>query len=254
MDNSTQYDSDERLFRYIDGEMEEEEKRSLEADLQQDAALLEKLTSLRMAREAILQYGLKNQVASIHQDIMKERNTPVVPMRQNNFRRWAIGVAATVLFAWASIQAYQYFSLTPERVYAQQFSSYELPVLRSEEQKNTSEMETAYRDKDFNRVVRLCKLNSGFTARENFLCGMAEMELGNFSDAIRSFNQIIQYNTANATRDYLDEAEYNLALAYLKNGEFNRSLELLRSIHSDPKHVYHRKVSNRLIKQVQRLS
>lgn len=253
MDNSTHNYSDEQLLRYLDGEMGEEEKRVFEEDLNRDEVLAERVTSLRMAREAIIQYGIKEQVASLHREIMKEQQTPVIPVRSRTIRYWAIGVAATILFAWVSFQAYEYFTLSPDRVFADQFVHYELPVLRSEEQKNISELETAYRDKDFNRVVRLCVENTGFTPRENFLCGMAEMELGNYADAIRSFHQIIQYNKANTTRDFQDEAEFNLALAYLKNGEYKMAEELFRTIHQDNKHVYHRKVSNRLLRQVGRL-
>lgn len=253
MDNSTHNNSDEQILRYLDAEMGEEEKRVFEEDLKNDSALSEQLMNLKLAREAIIQYGLKNQVASLHREIMDEQKTPVVPIKTNQTRRWLIGVAATILFAWVSYLAYDYFSLNPERVFASQFVHYELPVLRSEEQKNISELETAYRDKDYNRVVRLCVENTGFTPRENFLCAMAEMELGNYADAIRSFNQIIQYNKTNATRDFQDEAEFNLALAYLKSGEYKRAEDLLKSIHQDDKHVYHRKVSSRLVRQVGRL-
>ena len=254
MDNSTQHTPEDWILRYIDGEMSDEEGREFEARLLTDASLREQTENLKMAREAILQFGLKQQVASLHQTIMAEKETPVVNLPAKRPLRWVMSVAATILLAWVSFEVYQYFSLTPDKVFAQQFAHYELPVLRSDDQKKVSELETAYRDKDYNQVVRLCKTNTGFSSRESFLCGMAEMELGNYADAIRSFHQIQQYNASNNTHEYQEETEYNLALAYLKNKEFARSLELFQAIRADNRHLYHQKVSAKLVRQVKRFS
>jgi negative regulator of sigma E activity len=67
----------EKLVQYLDGELSGSEKDDLEKQLVTDRGLQAELESLKLAREAIRSYGLKQQVTGIHQQMMNELQTPV---------------------------------------------------------------------------------------------------------------------------------------------------------------------------------
>lgn len=257
MDNSTNDNAAVLMVRYLDHEMPVEEKKDFEEKMANDAHIRQQLDDLLLTREAIFQYGLAQQVAHIRQEMLDSRADHSLPApktaRVRRLIRFSISVAATLFLAWVSFEAYQYFSISPSKIFSQQFSHYELPVLRSTEQKAVSELEIAYRDKDFNRVVKLCKLSNPSSLKENYLCGMAEMELGNYADAESTFEKIILANETNATHIFKDESEYNLALAYLQQKKYQKAIELFNSIHNNPFHLYHNKVSSHFIRSVKRL-
>ena len=76
MDNSTP-DMSEKLVRYLDGELNEDEKKSMEELLNSDSILQQEYNSLLAAREAIRHYGLQQQVKGVHQQMMGEFQVPV---------------------------------------------------------------------------------------------------------------------------------------------------------------------------------
>src|SRR4051812_30157307 len=97
MNNSTPYDRDELLMRYLDGELSDSEREEFEQQLQQDESLQQELESLQLAKQAVISYGLKEQVAAIHQTMMVEmkEETPVRQIKRNRKAvRWSISVAA----------------------------------------------------------------------------------------------------------------------------------------------------------------
>jgi hypothetical protein len=50
-----------------------------------------------------------------------------------------------------------------------------------------------------------------------------------------------------------DAAEYYLALAYLKNNDYDQSIELMNAIHANSTHFYTKKFSRKYINRVKRL-
>ena len=65
MDNSTP-DMPEKLVRYLDGELNEDEKKVIEQQLNSDSVLQQEYNSLLATREAILHDGLQQHVAALH--------------------------------------------------------------------------------------------------------------------------------------------------------------------------------------------
>jgi tetratricopeptide (TPR) repeat protein len=252
MDNSTQGTND-LLVRYLDGELAEAEKQKLEARLDVDVELQEELAALRAAREAVKQYGLREQVAGIHRQVMQEMRIPQRQRLGGNIRRvirFSISVAASIILIVGAILALNFFSLSPSRVFTDNYHSYELPTTRSG-QADESAVEQAYRSKNYYEVTRRVPLAGNL--KDQFLVGMSYLELKNPARALESFREIMSTNDSNRSNILQDETEYYLALAYIANGDYDFSLELLEKIKQEPSHTYHERVSAKLIRQVKAL-
>jgi tetratricopeptide (TPR) repeat protein len=250
MDNSTPGMND-LLVRYLDGELAEAEKQELEARLDVDVELQEELASLRAAREAVRQYGLREKVAQIHRQVMQEMKKPKrVGGNIRRVIRFSISVAASIILIVGAILALNFFSLSPTRVFTDNYHSYELATTRSG-QADESAVEQAYRSKSYYEVTRRLPLAGNL--KDQFLVGMSYLELKNPAKAIEAFRGIIRTNEADGGKILQDETEYYLALAYIANGDYDFALELLEKIKLESAHTYHKKVSAKLIRQVKAL-
>lgn len=254
MNNST-YNNSELLVRYLDGELEAEEKLRLEEQIAADKSLQEELENLKLAREAVRLYGLSQKISGIHQQMMEEMK-PAAPVRQiGNARRilrYSAAVAASVLLVYIGVEGYNYVTLTPEKIFARNYQVYEMSTLRDEAP--ASAIEKAYREKNYRQVIALYEQLSPENDIESvFLAGMARLELNETEKAIELLQKVLSLNRAAGTALKKDAAEYYLALAYLKHRKYEASLDLLQKIKNDPQHLYHDKVTAKLLRQVNRL-
>lgn len=250
MDNST-HDRSEMLVRYLDGELPGPKRLELEAWLANDPSLRLELESLQQAREAIRLKGLRQRVAGIHAKIMRERKGSVKKISQaSRIIRFSLSIAAAILLVFGGLTAYNYYMLSPSKVFTENYFSYELNNTRDAGTRE-SEIRKAYREKDFGRVSKLGeKAGNG---DDILLAAMAHMELRQFTEAIEKYREVL--DLADATRDKMtrETAEYYLSLAYIANRDFDFALANLSAIREDPYHIYHEKVTGKLIRQVNRL-
>ena len=70
--------------------------------------------------------------------------------------------------------------------------------------------------------------------KDEFLVGISYMELKKASEAVSFFNKVIKTDQFSPHSLYKDEAEYYLALSYLKAGSYDKALELMNRIHNVP--------------------
>jgi tetratricopeptide (TPR) repeat protein len=82
---------------------------------------------------------------------------------------------------------------------------------------------------------------------------MAYAELGDNTNAIANFKNVIEDNRQTKSALFNDEAEYYLALTYIRNKDYDYALDILKDIKDDPEHYYHQKVTSKLIRQVKLL-
>ena len=255
MDNST-HDMSEMLLRYLDGELEDHEKSQLEQKLATDPALQEELNNLRLAKESIRSYGLAGRVGKIHKEMMNEipHSTPVIQIsRRRQIIRYSIAVAAALLILFVGFKMFQDNNMTADQLYADNYKAYELTTLRSGETEPTI-FEKAYRDKNYNEVITLYSSANPDDIQANFLTAMSHLELKEYDKAIENFKKNLELNKAAGTHLWQDQSEYYMALAYLKTENYSSSLELFQKINNDTEHLYHEKVSSKLLKQVKRLN
>lgn len=251
MDNSTH--NDDILVRYLDGELPEVEKSNLKNRLANDKLLQEQYDSLLLTREAVRQYGLKIKVGSIHQQMMSELQQPVRKLNPaRKLYRIAAAVAAGIILMIAGFWVYNFYNLSGEKLYSDNYKSYELANTR-DVNSTLTDAEKAYSGKNYQEVIRIHDMAAEPSVKTEFLCGVAAMELNNNSKAITCFKEVLQLNKASNLSVLKDEAEYYLSLSYLRNGDYDFSLELLDKIRSDKEHTYHAAVTKKLIRQVKML-
>jgi tetratricopeptide (TPR) repeat protein len=254
MDNSTQ--SNELLMKYLDGEMSEIEKKDFEKRLLSDTDLRQELEKLQLATEAVQMYGLRQQVGSVHRQMMKEMQSQVVIRKISSTRRiirYSISVAAGILLIVIGIQVYNFINLSPDKLYKKEYSSFELSTSRDINPPASSPTEKAFREKKYKEVVELRTKMAEASLTDDFLAAVSFLELNRPADAIKLFNIVLNQDKASSHPVYKDEAEYYLALAYLKIKNYTQALELMKSIHNDSTNLYHEKFTSGFIRKVKML-
>jgi predicted negative regulator of RcsB-dependent stress response len=166
--------------------------------------------------------------------------------------RFSVAVAASILLIIVCIVAYNFYRLSPDRLFTENYFAYELTTTRGENDSTLSKIEKAYRQKNYEEVIKL-NTNSVLSVKDVFLTAMSYLETNDLSRAISNFQVVIadvQYDKTSALKD---AAEYYLALAYLKNNDYDQAIELMNMIYDNPSHLYTNKFSAKYIKRVKRL-
>lgn len=254
MSNSTP-DNNEMLMRYLDGEMDPEEKKDFESRLASDPSLQQELENLELAKAAVQSYGLKQEVANIHKTMMKELgSSPQKPAgRVRRMIRYSVAIAASLVLVIGGYWAYTFYTLTPGKIYAKNFVSYELITTRDDTAQQQSDIEKAYREKRYADVIELSRSESVST-RDVFLTGISFLETGDAARAVASFQVVLaELETMTETSILKDAAEYYLSLAYLRNRDYDEAIELMIQIYDDAKHTYNEKISRKMIREVKML-
>lgn len=164
--------------------------------------------------------------------------------------RYCVAAIAGLLLIYICIEIYKFYRLSPERLYSENYTAYELTPTRNDTM--GSKIEKAYYEKKYADVIRINK-NSVLSVKDIFLTGMSYLETNDLSKAISNFQVVIADVRNDTTSALKDTAEYYLALAYLKNNDYDLAIDLMSSIHNDPSHQYKEKFNNKYIDRVKRL-
>lgn len=252
MDNSTPNMS-EKLVQYLDGELAGAEKESLVQQLATDKTLQDEMDSLKSTREAVKLYGLQQKVSGIHQQMMVELQPPVRKMNSSKkLIRYSVAVAASLLLIVGSYLAYNFYTLSSDKVFASRYQPYQLVTVR-DDNANETPVEKAYRKKDYKEVLRIHDAGEDHTQKGEFLCGAAALELKENNKAIKCFKEVLDADKQTGQTVLKDEAEYYLSLSYIRNKNYDNALELMNKIQDDPNHLYSEKITGKLIRQVKLL-
>lgn len=166
--------------------------------------------------------------------------------------RYSVAVAACVLFIVIAIEVYLFYRLSAFRLYKEKYSPFELNVANNDTlQSNT--IEKWYRVKDYKQIIKVNKKLALTDPEQMFLAGMAYLETADLTKAINAFRLVNTKNRIYKTRVLQYETDYYLALAYLKNKDYDFAIELMRKIQSDPQHFYKKKFGERYIRRVKML-
>ena len=142
--------------------------------------------------------------------------------------------------------------LSPNKLFSENFIDIELSILPDTAAPLESNFEKAYRGKNYNEVIRLNAI-SVLSAKEIFLSGLAYLQTDDPAKAIYSFQMVLVDVNKERSSDLKDETEYYLALAYLKNRDFDQAIEIMNKIHDNPGHLYREKFSPSFIRRVKML-
>ena len=237
------------LIRYMDQELSPEELASMEVNLATNKNLQAELENLKNTRLSISGLGLREQVARVHGEMMQEMKEVSKPFGKiRSITRLSMRIAAGIIVLIIAGASYQYFVITPERLFNENYSTYTIGSSRAADE--LSPLEKVFRQKDFKTTIALFNTIPNPDPRDYFLAGNTYLEIGDLSKAILHFNNCIATNHAFQTTAYLEDAEYYLAITYLKNKEINKALPLFEKIHKQPLHLYHDKVNSWFINKV----
>lgn len=252
MDNSTP-NMTTLLIDHIDGVLPAAEKQQLEKQLAADSIIKDEWENLLGTTEAVKLYGLQQKIGTIHGEMMTELQTPVKtisPVRR--IVRYSVAVAASVLLIVLGITGYNFYKLSPDKVFTDNYSFYELSNTRGTGSAITS-AEKAYQEKNYKEVISIHDQGSETGQQTEFLAGLSALELDNNSKAITCFKEVMETNRQASNKLLEDEAEYYLSLSYVRNRDYDYALELMKKIQDDPGHLYNEKITGKLIRQVKLL-
>lgn len=250
-DNSTQMN--ELLVNYLDGDLTGASKEEFEKKLSADAGLREELEDLKAAREAIKMYGLNSQVRSVHQEMMAEMKPQGIVRNIGSTRRiirYSLTAAASVVVIGMIILGYYFFSLSSNKLYNEKYNSFELSSLRGSNENQFTEIEKAFRQKNYSAVITIPQAGET-NIKDQFLTGISYLELNKLPGAINVLKKVVALDQHSDHPIYKDEAEYYLALAYLKNKNYDNAIDLMWAIHNNTAHLYNNKFPKSFIHKVQ---
>ena len=227
----------------MDGELEPSEANEVQKSIEADASALTELEQLRLAKEAMKTYGLKNRIASIHTEMMeelKENNIPRIGGTRKLFR-YSMRIAAAIVLLLGVAILYQYYSATPEKLFRENFQAF---ALRETRGNAGSALEEAYKKQSLPEVIQQYNALPQPQAEDYFLAGNAFLGLHQPAKAIAAFTSLQQQNANSATHYFEEDTEYYLGLAYMDNNEMVKAIPIFEKIHADAGHPYHSKISN----------
>ena len=252
MDNDLD-ESKNNLLRYFDKEMTEQERIEFEAELKAEPALSTELHNLEAARTTVMLYGIRQQVAAIHKEkTIAVKQAPVIKIASyKKIIRYSIAAAACLVLIIVGINRY---TLKPSAnsLYNEQYISFEPNGTRGENAEITP-IEKAYVQKNYAEVINLYKAGTSAIAIQIMMAGNAYLQTGNTPAAIETFKLLLSQNKAVNTTAYNDDAMNYLALAYLKNKNYNEAINLMEKINADKQNIYSNKFTDAYINSVKKL-
>ena len=247
-ENST---NTELLIQFLDGELHGEQLEDFKKSIEQNASLREELENLRLTKEAVKSYGLKNRIHSIHSEMvqeLKEKSSPQTGMVRKMYQ-YGVRIAAVIIILFGISVFYQYITATPEKLFNENYQSFELHETRGA---SANSLDGWYKKGNMDTVIQLFNGLKSPQAEDYFLAGNAFLSTHQPAKAIESFLAINQINKTANTHYFEEDADYYLALSYLGNREPRKALPVLEKIHADPSHPYNKKVSAWFLFKVKR--
>ena len=228
------------LEKYLDNELPAAERSALEASLDNDEEFRRELTAMIASAEAVRYYGISAEVASIQQEYLATKNYPYSKTGTiRHILRPALRVAASILIIVAALGVYKYNTVNSQNLAAEYYAPYEMNRVRGEA--NTNAIENAYNNQNWNAVINLAS-QSAPGSKELFLAGAAYLELNQPAKAADQFGRLLTYNQQTQSNYFQDEAEYYLAISYLRNSDAAKAIPIIRKIRGNESHLYHDKL------------
>lgn len=204
----------------------------------------ELLAEHKTAIAVVQHYNLAKQVQLVHQQFINAAKTATQPQEAKVVRmspvKMMMRIAAAVVILLASLTAVQYFTSTGSSFYYNLNEGYIVNNTRDGQQ--ASAIIEAYQSGNYKRTIELFEQINNPGNRELFITANSLMQLNNTTRSIELYQQILNNNKTAAQKFYQDEAEYYLAMAYLKNNETDKALPILTQIADDKNHTYHDKI------------
>lgn len=177
---------------------------------------------------------------------MENARTPV-----RKIIRYTLAVLAGIALLAAGLLLYDFYRLSPQRVYQKYYRKYEVngPLGLFHD----SSLLALYRSGNYEGVIARYRSLPDSGRAETLLTGIACLETGDPARAIQLLGTAAIPSHDTIARPLWEAADFYQALAYIRNKDFDFALERLRVIRDEEEHYYHRYVTSRLIRRVKLL-
>lgn len=159
--------------------------------------------------------------------------------------RVLLAVTGGVLLLLLLVAGYRFYRLSPQFLYEQAFVDFRLSK-EGDYLLGATQIEKAFREGDYKTVVQESKKKQPFTDLDYLLIGLTHLHRKDYSAAIEPLRLVNLWSQS----DYKQEGEYYLALAYLRNKDYDKSLELMQRIRANVHHPYHEQITGQLVRNV----
>ncbi len=204
-------DTAEQLIKYMDNELNINDRIIMEKLLQTNTALQHAAHSIKPAAKII---------------------------KPKLFFKTFMRVAAVFFIAAAGYAVFLYSSTSGQSVYNNNFIAYHLPSTRGSE--TVSNLNALYNNGNYNDVIKSFSFTQPKTQQAYFLAAQSYLQLNKTTDAINAFKAVETVNANSSVKYYEQETDYYLMLAYIKNGEIQLAEQKLDKITSNKQHLFYK--------------
>lgn len=225
------------IDRFLDGHLTEEEMSRFKKQLEEDAVLRAELENYEISREAIRNYGLRNELRSIRSSMLQNKRISESEVRTVSIWQYGLRVAATILLIIVGFLAVQLATLSGEDLYKDKALPYPSGVnnTRSADEimdPKTKDIQQSYAYRNYKESIRQYESLSDPSDTAIFIAGNAYLQSNQPEKAIKAFQKVIDINDQQGTDVLKDDAAYYLALSYLRAEEYDQAFNRFRKIKS----------------------
>ena len=194
------------------------------------------------------QYGTAEKVKSIHSEMMQELSSihteaKVVPVRK--MIRYSLAIAASIIIILVGVNIFTSSQVSAGKLYSEAFVDYDASSVRGSE--SQTDVVSFYQQHNYSAVIGKANTQS-LSQKDSLLVGLSYLKVDNLPAAI---NWLEAISIQNSTRQ---DAEFYLAMAYLKNKNYSEALKLMQQIRSNPNHIYNNQFSEDYINKIKKLN
>ncbi|MGC9344167.1 MAG: hypothetical protein ACP5E3_15805 [Bacteroidales bacterium] len=244
----------ERIQRYLDGEMNEEELKDFRSDLQRDPELLEELDLHRTIEEGIKSRDELNFRKKLDESYEKYKDKHESKGRFRNKKvillRVLSPIAAILLMALFFI--IDRSPVTKEDIFDEYYSVMDFDfssrsAVTDENDPNLAAGIRSFLEEDYQlsrvRLEEYVNADSENLVTASFFLGLSQLELGNYFEAVSNFKKVLEGEFSY----YREHSKWYLALTYLKMDNLSEAEKIFTEF-SQEKSIYQSKSSSILQK------
>ncbi|MGB3849693.1 MAG: tetratricopeptide repeat protein [Tunicatimonas sp.] len=279
MNNFSDFERAQQIDRYLAGRLSTEETQQVEAAMQQDSAWQQAYEDAKLSRTITQEFALRDEIRSIRASMQNESSaeavaeptvsapvvsTPTVgaptdtaerssdssaadtkvrPMFPAYLGRIAAGLALLLV----GFLGFQYATLSGDSLYAERATVYQMAASRSSETTDDTPedlLEQHYRAQRYAEATAAYEQMPDPSLTVMFLAGNAYLQQDKTDQAIAAFREIVRINGSQGVNRFEEDAQYYLAMSYLKADLPQKAIPLLEEINDTPQHSYRALVSD----------
>jgi hypothetical protein len=225
-----------QIDAYLDGYLSGEELEKFEKLLNADPDLGTEVERVRVARMMIKNEALREKLKTIQSELIFEKIFLSGSKSIWKYVALALVLLLTVIFV------FKIFLINNDQLFEEAYHPYILRALDVDEPDNS--LLYNFAGKNYQDVVNIYENKPDYNNEINFFAGVSYLELNQPDSAIHTLLKIQEESNKGGDHQYLEDAEYYLGFAYLKDNNVDFSDWYFSKIYHDPDHPYNEKLEN----------